>query len=50
MTQPTRAIALSPVALSEDERAARRRLLGGAILAAAMLGAFAGLIAGRSML
>lgn len=48
MTQ--RAITLAPEALSDGERAARRRLLGGAILAAALLGAFAGMIAGRTVL
>ena len=45
MTRP--AIALEPAAFTEDERAARRRLLSGAILAAALLGAAAGLFAGR---
>ncbi len=45
-----RSIALAPDALTEDERAARRRLLGLALLAAALLGAAAGLADTRSML
>ena len=44
------AILVEPLAAPDAERAARRRLLGGAILAAALLGAMAGLLATRGIL
>ena len=45
-----RAVTLAPDAFTEEQRAARRRLLGFALLAAALLGAAAGLVDTRSML
>ena len=47
MSQRAPALAIEPTAFTEEERAARRRLLGKALLAAALLGAAAGLFAGR---
>ncbi|MEO7654889.1 MAG: hypothetical protein ABIS23_04295 [Sphingomicrobium sp.] len=44
------AILLAPLAMPAEERAARRRMLGAFILAAALIGAAAGLLETRGIL
>ena len=44
------AILLAPVFMPDEERAARRRLLGAMIFAAALLGAAAGLLNSKGIL